>query len=50
MQELENFKNWVARELKLLPFDSESKTKSGCSNNLFSEKNHPKFVFIQYLL
>ena len=36
-----------ARELKLRPFDSESKTTSGCSNSLISKKNHPKqFVFI----
>ena len=30
-----------ARELKLRPFDSESKTTSDCSNSLSSKKNHP---------
>ena len=30
-----------ARAVKLRPFDSESKTASGCSNSLISKKNHP---------
>ena len=42
-------KNWkyffspagCARELKLQPFDSESKSTSYCFNSLFSKKNHP---------
>ena len=40
-----------ARELKLRPFDSESKTSSGSSNSLISKKNHPKqFLFILPLI
>ena len=33
-----------ARELKLRPFDSESKTSSGCSNSLISKKKSPLTV------
>ena len=39
-----------ARELKLRPFDSESKTTSDCSNSLFSKKItlNSYFSFYQY--
>ena len=37
-----------ARELKLRPFDSESKTTSGCSNSLISEKITPNSLFSIY--
>ena len=39
-----------ARELKLRPFDSESKTTSDCGNRLFSKKITPNsyFSFYQY--
>ena len=34
-----------AREFKLRPFDSESKTTSGCSNSLISKKIAPHSLF-----
>ena len=37
-----------ARELKLRPFDSESKTTSGCSNSLISKKITPNSLFSFY--
>ena len=39
-----------AREQKLRPFDSESKTTSGCSNNLISKKITPKSLFSFHIL
>ena len=38
-----------ARELKLQPFDSESKTTSGCSNSLFSKKT-PLTVYFHFTI
>ena len=37
-----------ARELKLQPFDSESKTPSDCSNSLISKKITPNSLFSFY--
>ena len=37
-----------ARELKLQPFDSESKTTSGCTNSLISKKITPNSLFSFY--
>ena len=37
-----------AKELKLRPFDSKSKTRSGCSNSSFSKKITPNSLFSFY--